>query len=50
MDYLKDVEFWDWLMWDKEVSEKDWLESDESTKSALYDEFRFIKSRKNKSR
>lgn len=27
MDYKTNVEFLDWLMWDKEVNEKEWLEA-----------------------
>lgn len=40
MDYKTNVEFLDWLMWDKEVNEKDWLEASEEAKAALFKEFK----------
>ena len=44
MDYKTNVEFLDWLIWVKEVNEKDWLELSEEAKTALFKEFK--KSRK----
>lgn len=40
MDYKTNLEFLDWLMWDKEVNEKEWLEASKEAKEALYKEFR----------
>lgn len=40
MDYKTNVEFLDWLMWDKEVNEKEWLESSDEAKAALFKETR----------
>lgn len=40
MDYLRNVEFWDWLMWVKEVTEKEWLEASDESRAALYQEFK----------
>ena len=40
MDYKTNVEFLDWLMWDKVVNEKEWLESSKEAKEALYKEFK----------
>lgn len=41
-DYLRDIEFWDWLMWVKEVTEKEWLEASDESRAALYKEFKNI--------
>lgn len=40
MDYKTNIEFLDWLMWDKEVNEKEWLEASEEVKAALFKEFK----------
>ena len=40
MNYKTNLEFLDWLMWDKEVNEKDWLEMSEDGKAALFKEFK----------
>lgn len=40
MDYKTNLEFIDWLMWDKEVNEKEWLEASEEAKTALFKEFK----------
>lgn len=40
MDYKTNIEFLDWLMWDKEVNEKEWLEASEEAKEALFKEFK----------
>ena len=40
MNYKTNIEFLDWLMWDKEVSEKDWLESSDDARDALFKEFK----------
>lgn len=40
MDYKTNIEFLDWLMWDKEVNEKEWLEASEESKEALFKEFK----------
>lgn len=40
MNYLQDVEFWDWLMWVKEVTEKEWLEASDESRKALYEKFK----------
>ena len=47
MDYKTNVEFLDWLMWDKKVDEKEWLESSEVTKAALFKEFKETKRKVN---
>lgn len=40
MDYKTNIEFFEWLMWDKEVNEKEWLEASEETKEAMFKEFK----------
>lgn len=45
MNYLHDVEFWDWLMWVKVVPENEWLEATEEVKAAWYKEFKESKRR-----
>jgi hypothetical protein len=40
MDYKTNIEFLDWLMWDKEVNEKEWLEASEEAKAELFKEFK----------
>lgn len=40
MDYKTNVEFLDWLMWDKKVNEKEWLKASEEAKAALFKEFK----------
>lgn len=40
MDYKTNIEFLDWLMWDKEINEKEWLETSEKAKEALFKEFK----------
>ena len=40
MDYQTNLEFLDWLIWDKEVDEKEWLEASEESKKAMFKEFK----------
>ena len=40
MDYKTNTEFLEWLIWDKEVNEKEWLEASEEAKAALFKEFK----------
>lgn len=40
MDYKTNVEFLDWLLWDKEVNETEWLEASEEAKATLFNEFK----------
>lgn len=46
MDYKTNVKFLDWLMWDKEVNEKEWLEASEEAKAALFKEFKETRRKK----
>lgn len=46
MDYKTNVEFLDWLMWDIEVNEKEWLEASEEAKAALFKEFKETRRKK----
>lgn len=47
MDYKTNIEFLDWLMWDKAVSEKDWFEASEEAKAALFKEFKETRRKRN---
>lgn len=40
MDYKTSIEFIDWLLWDKEMNEKEWEELSEEAKEALFNEFK----------
>ena len=40
MDYKTNAEFLDWLLWEKDVNEQEWLETSEETKEALFKEFK----------
>lgn len=40
MDYKTNIEFLDWLMWDMEINEKEWLEASEETKEAIFKYFK----------
>ena len=46
MDYKTNIEFLDWLMWDKEVNEKEWLEASEEAKDAMFKEFEETRRKK----
>lgn len=47
MDYKTNIEFLDWLMWDKEVSENDWLEASKETKETMFKEFEKTRKKRN---
>lgn len=40
MVYKTNLEFLDWLIWDKEVNEKEWIEASEESKKAMFKEFK----------
>lgn len=40
MDYKTSIEFIDWLLWDKEMNEKEWAELSEEAKEAVFNEFK----------
>lgn len=46
MDYKTNIEFLDWLMWDKEANEKEWLEASEEAKDAMFKEFEETRRKK----
>lgn len=47
MDYKTNIEFLDWLMWDKEVNEKEWLGASEEAKAELFKEFKETRRKMN---
>lgn len=40
MDYKMNLEFFDWLIWDKEVTKEEWIGASEEAKDVLFKEFR----------
>ena len=47
MNYITSVEFFDWLMWDKEISEWDWVEASDEAKEAMFKEFQETRRKRN---
>ena len=47
MDYKTSIEFIDWLLWDKEVDEKEWAELSEEAKEAIFKEFKETRRKTN---
>lgn len=40
MNYKTNVQFLDWLIWEKDVNEQEWFEASEETKEAWFKEFK----------
>lgn len=43
MNYKTNVEFLDWLIWEKDINEQEWFEASEETKEAWFKEFKEIR-------
>lgn len=46
MDYKTNAEFLDWLLWEKDINDLEWLEVSEETKEALFEEFKEARRRR----